>query len=170
MRIEKGNLEDIGAIMDLIKAVITDMMSQNIDQWNEFYPTAEVFEEDIRNHSLFLIKGEMSEEDEIIGIIVFDRNQSPEYGKINWITKEENALVIHRLAVNPKYQGQGYARKLMDYAEEHGRKENYKSIRLDAYTGNSKTISFYEKRGYIKTGEIVFPWRELPFNGYEKVL
>lgn len=166
MKIEKGILEDLCLIMGLIKSVIQDMENQNILQWNEYYPTTEVFENDILNNSLFLLRNE----DGILGIIVFDEKQSPEYSQIDWNSKDERVLVIHRLAINPKYQGQGYARKLMDYAEEYAGKHNYKAIRLDAYTGNSRTLSFYEKRDFKKTGELYFPWRELPFNCYEKVL
>ena len=125
-----------------------------------------LFRSDILNNSLFLIRNE----DGILGIIVLDENQSPEYSKIDWISKDERVLVIHRLAINPKYQSQGYARKLMYYAEEYAREHNYKAIRLDAYTGNLRALSFYEKRDYKKTGELCFPWRELPFNCYEKVL
>lgn len=166
MKIEKGILEDLSSIMGLIKSVIQDMENQDIFQWNEYYPTTEVFENDILNNSLFLVRNE----DGILGIIVFDENQSPEYSQIDWISKDERVLVIHILAINPKYQGQGYARKLMDYAEEYARKHKYKAIRLDAYTGNSRTLYFYEKRDFKKTGELYFPWRELPFNCYEKVL
>ena len=166
MKIEKGVLKDLSSIMGLVKSVILDMENQSIFQWNEHYPTREVFENDILNDSLFLIRNEEG----ISGIIVIDENQSPEYAQVNWLSKGERVLVIHRLAVNPKYQSQGYAKKLMEYAEEYARKHSYRAIRLDAYTGNSKTLSFYERRDYKKTGEIYFPWRELPFNCYEKVL
>ena len=166
VKIEKGILEDLSSIMKLIQSVIQDMESQDIFQWNEYYPTTAVFEKDIHNNSLFLIRNE----DGILGIIVFDENQSPEYSQIDWISKDERVLVIHRLAINPKYQNQGYARKLMHYAEEYAREHNYSAIRLDAYTGNLRTLSFYEKIDYKKTGELYFTWRQLPFNCYEKVL
>lgn len=166
MKITQGNLTDLTSIMELINSVIQAMENQHIFQWNEHYPTAATFENDLRNNSLFLMRNE----DEILGIIAFDENQSPEYSQIDWITSGDRVLVIHRLAVNPKYQGQGYARKLMAYAEEYASRHNYQSIRLDAYTGNARTLNFYEKRDYKKTGELYFPWRELPFNCYEKVL
>ena len=166
MKIEKGILDDLSSIMGLIKSVIQDMERKNIFQWNENYPTTEVFENDILNNSLYLIR----HEDGILGIIVFDENQSPEYSQIDWASKDERVLVIHRLAINPKFQGHGYARKLMDYAEEYARNKGYTAIRLDAYTGNPRTLSFYEKRDYKKTGVFYFPWMELPLNCYEKVL
>lgn len=170
MKIEIGVLEDIDSIMTLLKSVIKDMESQKINQWNEFYPTAETFENDILKQSLFLIRAEENDEEGLVGMIAFDEIQPSEYSQMDWLSKNEPALVIHRLAVNPKYQGKGFARKLMDFAEDYGRNHGYKAVRLDAYTGNARTLSFYEKNGYKKTGEILFPWRELPFNCYEKIL
>lgn len=166
MTIEKGTSDDMKAVMKLIQAVIRDMESRGIHQWNEYYPTANDFEGDIRKNSLFLLRSK----DGLLGVIAFDEDQAPEYGQVDWSIKDDRALVIHRLAVAPEHQGKGYAGELMAHAETYAREHGYASIRLDAYSGNPGTLRFYEKRGYVKVGEIHFPWRELPFHCYERVL
>lgn len=166
MNIIKGNIKDITSIMDLIKDNIVDMESKGIYQWNEHYPEQVIFEKDINNETLYLIKND----EECLGIIVFDEEQSPEYKEVGWLTEGNKVLVIHRLAVNPKYQKQGIARLLMNFAEDIAIKEGYTAIRLDAYSGNSRALNLYENRGYKKTGQLFFPYRELPFYCYEKNL
>lgn len=76
--------------------------------------------------------------------------------------------MIHRLVVDPKYQGKGYARRLMDFAEKFAKENNYSSIRLDAYSQNKRVIDFYEKRQYFIRGNVNFPEREYPFHCMEK--
>jgi ribosomal protein S18 acetylase RimI-like enzyme len=166
MNIIKGNSRDITLIMDVIKDNIIDMESKEIYQWNSHYPEQAIFENDINNETLYLIKNDQ----ECLGIIVFDEQQSPEYKEIDWFTEGYKVLVIHRLVVNTKYQKQGIARLLLGFAEDIAIKKGYTSIRLDAYSGNSRALKLYENRGYIKTGQIFFPYRELPFYCYEKNL
>lgn len=78
-------------------------------------------------------------------------------------------LIIHRLAVHPLFQNQGFAKRLMDFAEDYAINENFSSIRLDAYSANEKVLRFYEAREYKKRGEVYFPDRKLPFYCYEKL-
>ena len=80
-------------------------------------------------------------------------------------------MYIHRLAVHPEYQGKGFAQKMMDYAEDYARKENYISVRLDTFSQNHRNQRFYEARGYQKLGDIYFPKQSVhPFHCYELIL
>ncbi|MGE5473910.1 MAG: GNAT family N-acetyltransferase [Ignavibacteriales bacterium] len=166
MKIEKAQIESIDKIMELIKKCIEDMESKGIYQWNMHYPTKDIFLEDINHGNLYIL----IENNEIFGIITFDENQSSEYKDISWISKNGKVLVIHRLAINPIYQKHGFGRALMDFAEGEAYKKGFNSIRLDAYSGNQRTLKFYENRDYKKTGQLYFPYRELPFYCYEKIL
>jgi hypothetical protein len=64
----------------------------------------------------------------------------------------------------------GIAGLLMDFAERLALTNKYGSIRLDAYTGNPQAIRLYDGRGYVRTGQVFFPRRTLPFFCYEKVI
>ena len=59
---------------------------------------------------------------------------------------------MHKLAIHPKFQGNGYSKEMMATAEEYACRNNYDCIRMDVYSGNPITIKLYEKRDYLKTG------------------
>ncbi|MBA1336259.1 MAG: GCN5-related N-acetyltransferase [Firmicutes bacterium] len=166
MQITLAFLKDIKNIMGLIKNCIKDMESQGIYQWDEYYPTAEIFEEDIKSGSLYILEDKRN----CLGVISINEKQSPEYKKLHWSVEDGKVLVIHRLAVNPECQKQGVGRQLMDFAEKYAAEKGYTSIRLDAYSGNPRALNLYERRGYQKVGQLSFPRREFPFYCYEKAI
>lgn len=94
-----------------------------------------------------------------------------EYVPVNWLTKNENNIYIHRLAVHPKSQGKGYAQQLMGFAEDYAIENSYSSIRLDTFSQNKRNQKFYELRGYKRLGDIYFlKQSKYPFHCYELVL
>lgn len=153
--------------MALTKACAMHMSERGIFQWNENYPSEEVFEKDISRGELHVL----SDKNELIGVIAITTAMDKEYVPVKWLTLNENNVYIHRLAVHPKYQGNGYAQKLMSFAEARARQANYKSIRLDTFSQNSRNQKFYEQRGYIRLQDVYFPLQsEHPFHCYELVL
>jgi ribosomal protein S18 acetylase RimI-like enzyme len=93
------------------------------------------------------------------------------YRKIKWKVKSENSLYVHRLAINPKFQGRGFAKFMMNYIEHIAEKSKAFSIRLDTFSLNEKNNNLYYKLGYSKLGQIYFrDQSDMPFNCYEKLL
>ncbi len=164
--IRKGTNEDIDTILKITQACAIDMVSKNIHQWNSKYPNRTAFENDVTRTELFVL-----EEETIIGCVVISTHMDAEYQSISWLTPNQNNLYIHRLAIHPYYQGNGLARKLMDFAEKLAVTKKFRSIRLDTFSKNLKNQKFYELRGYKKLGSIYFPNQsEHPFYCYEFVL
>jgi ribosomal protein S18 acetylase RimI-like enzyme len=153
-------------IMSLIKDCIRDMESRGIHQWGDFYPTRGIIEEDIENRSMYLAK----ENDMIFGIITINEEQPMEWRSVNWSTRDDRVITVHRLAVKPTQQKQGIGQKLLDHAENYATDNGYSVIRLDAYSGNLRALRLYEKHGYTRVGQIRFPNRTLAFYCYEKIL
>jgi hypothetical protein len=58
----------------------------------------------------------------------------------------------------------------MDFAESHAARSGYASIRLDAYTGNPRSVQLYRRRGYREVGQVYFPRRTLPFWCFELIV
>lgn len=165
--IRKANLNDLREIKKLTEACATVLQEQNIFQWNEHYPSLEKLQNDIEKQELYVFE----EENMIIAIIVLTPNMDEVYRNINWLSKTANNLYVHRLATHPAYWGKGYARKMMDFAEEFARNKNFISIRLDTFSKNTRNQKFYEARGYTKLGDVYFPHKnEYPFHCYEKLL
>jgi ribosomal protein S18 acetylase RimI-like enzyme len=165
--IRKAAIKDIEPILRLTKACAEHMISEGIYQWNAHYPDAEAFQNDIKRNELYVL----DIENEVAGCIVISSHMDEEYIPIKWLTKDENNIYIHRLAVHPKYQGLGYAQQLMTFAEQYAIEHNYSSIRLDTFSQNKRNQKFYELRGYKRLADIYFPKQsEYPFHCYELVL
>jgi ribosomal protein S18 acetylase RimI-like enzyme len=165
--IRKGASTDIDNIIRLTKACAVDMISKNIFQWNEFYPSKEAFLKDVKRDELYILELENN----IIGCVVISTLMDDEYLPISWLSQNDNNIYIHRLAIHPKHQKKGYAKKLMNYAEAYAKENNYVSVRLDTFSQNKRNQKFYESRGYKRLGDIFFPKQSNhPFYCYELIL
>ena len=165
--IRKARYEDIEAIIKMTKACAKYMIKQDIFQWNEHYPDIAAFERDIKRQELYVLEHHSN----LIGCIVISTFMDEEYIPVKWLTRNKNNVYIHRLAIHPDHQGQGFAQQLMDFAENHAIDNNYSSIRLDTFSQNKRNQKFYELRGYKRLGDIFFPKQsEYPFHCYELVL
>jgi len=155
-------------IIAMTKLCAADLISKGISQWDENYPDLNTIRTDIHQGELF----KYVFDDTIVGIVVLNENQDPEYSELNWITPDNSRnLVVHRLAVHPEHQGKGIARQLMDFAEERAKRDGYESIRLDTFTQNKRNQKFYDNRGYQRTGEVYLSYRDdFPYIGYELIL
>jgi len=162
--IRKAEITDLQEIKSLTEACAEAMIQKGIYQWNEHYPSLEKLKKDILKEELYVLE----KENKILGIIVITPVKDEEYIPIDWLSKTENNIYIHRLATHPDHWGQGFAQKLMDFAEDMAKQNNYESVRLDTFSQNSRNQQFYEARGYQRLGNIYFPKQsEHPFYCYE---
>lgn len=165
--IRKASLKDLNEIKKLTEACAEALQQQNIFQWNEDYPGREKLENDIKREELFVYE----HKNRIISIIVLTPKMDEVYRNIRWLTETGNNLYVHRLATHPDFWGQGYARKMMDFAEDFAKTGNFISIRLDTFSQNKRNQKFYEARAYQKLGDVYFPHKnDQPFHCYELVL
>ena len=165
--IRKAIITDLPEIKKLTEACAEAMIELGIFQWNEHYPSLEKLRLDIEKQELNVLANEQK----IIGIIVITELKDEEYEEINWLSKTENNIYIHRLAVHPEFWGHGYAQKLMAFAEDFARKHQFESVRLDTFSQNKRNQKFYESRGYQRLGNIYFPKQSNdPFYCYELLL
>jgi ribosomal protein S18 acetylase RimI-like enzyme len=156
---------DVSEVMKVIRACTEAMRLANIFQWDDIYPNETHLDEDAKNGSLYVAwKCGLC-----IGAVSFNEKQEDAYQQIQWCGNEP-ALVVHRLCVDPAFQGQGIAKQIMSYGEKIAMERGYASIRLDAYSGNPRAVGLYERLGYQKVGSVTFPRRHLPFFCFEKIL
>jgi len=166
MKIVKAEHNQTDGIFSILNRCKNALDLLGIFQWTNMYPNRLIVEQDILNKQLYCL----TDEDICIGVITINETQEIEYASIKWEYNYGTALVVHRLAIDPEYQGRGYAKKLMDFAEGFGRLHSYSSVRLDAFSKNERVLRLYEQRGYFKRGELFFPARQSPFFCYEKPL
>ena len=167
IKIELAEINDINDIMKMIHDCANDLIGKNIFQWNEKYPSKDIFLSDIEKKNLFILKNNSG----IIGCIALSHEKDIEYTDVKWLTKDDKNLYLHRLAVDPKFQKKGIGKLLMDFAEDYARNNKFISVRLDTFSKNERNNKFYKSRKYTKLDDVYFPNQsEFPFHCYEKIL
>lgn len=157
--------EHVPKILELISACVQALRKQELDQWDEIYPAQEIVRNDVSAGSVYVLERNGF----CVAAITLNHEQDPAYKTIHWQGREP-VLVIHRLCVHPAHQGKGIASRLMDFAEQYAKQNAYASIRLDAYTRNSVSVSLYRRRGYQESGQVYLARRAAPFYCFEKVV
>ncbi len=163
--ISKGRFSDVENILQMFVFITDVLIDHGIDQWNYDYPDFETLKRDVEQGTNFVIR----EGNKIAASIVLNDIQDVQYRKIHWKYRNDSILVIHRLGVHPESQGKGLGKKMCLFAEWFAKKHKYKSIRLDAYAGNTVSNRLYKSLGYSQAnGYCYFYKNAIPFYCYEK--
>ncbi len=166
MQLRLATSAEIPAIMEIVRAVVPLMRAAGNLQWDDQYPNPGVFEEDIALGQLWVA----AVEERIAGTIAITTDQSPEYVQAGWDITQP-AIVVHRLAVNPEFQGQGIAAALLRQAETVALSRQISRVLADTNTRNEAMQRLLPKLGYSFSGEISLEFRPgMRFLCYERVL
>lgn len=160
----KARLDDVEKIMDIITKVKNEMKNEGNEQWDDTYPTKDVFIRDIQEDSLYVDE----DNNDIRGVICLNEIEAEEYKDLSW-SSNEKSLVIHRMAVNSNYRNKGVGTELLEFAQEQALKLKIDSVKTDTYSKNIKMNGLFKKFGFIKVGEVSFSGKDEKFNCYEKL-
>lgn len=72
----------------------------------------------------------------------------------------ENTVEIQRVYILEKLKGKGVGNALMQRCFTEARRKNYESVWLGVWEQNLSAQKFYQKLGFIKVGELTFPYGE----------
>ena len=164
IKYRKGMISDLELIDDMIQKAIAEMNRKEICQWDEKYPARTDFMKDIEQKQLTIgmVNGHLA------GIYVLSKECDAEYETADWSDQDGDYYVLHRLCVNPEFQNQGIARRMLIQIEQDVKTAGGTSVRLDAFSQNPYALRLYEHAGYCKTGRA--DWRMGQFVLMEKVL
>jgi GNAT superfamily N-acetyltransferase len=163
LMIRTAREEDIDRVMELVRDCIAGMRQAGIEQWDDIYPNRATMGIDARDGTLYL--GSLDAEP-FVGMFVVNDVQSPEYRDVPWTIEAARVGVVHRLMVDPRYQGRGLARELMQAAEARAARLGYGAIRLDAFSANPRALRLYRSLGYHDAGCVTL--RKGIFHCFEK--
>lgn len=169
MQLRQATLEHLDAVAALIQRVKDALTAQGILQWDDHYPNRDFLHEAIMDGNLYVF----IVDEVIIGSVVLDEWEAPEWEAIPWQPTAAPVLVIHALAIDPRWQGRGYGAALLRACEQLAVAHGYGCLRLDVFTGNPAARGLYEKAGYHQCGLIQFPSKPAghrDYGCYEKVL
>lgn len=164
--IRKAMLVDLDKILSIVKEIVIDMKNNKNDQWTEAYPVYEDFYNDILAEELYV---DIDDKGAIMSFVCLNCSEPEEYKTVSW-QFEKKSLVIHRLAVNPRFQGRGLASKIMIYAENMAKKMELSSLRSDTCVKNPAMNTLFAKFQYKNVGKIYFSDSIYEFKCYEKIL
>ena len=74
--------------------------------------------------------------------------------------KNEIAVELHRIYILERAKGKGVGGELMNRCFETAQAKGYETIWLGVWERNSKATRFYERLGFVKVGELEFPYGE----------
>lgn len=161
----RAELADLKQIMATIRATIMEMQTYNNTQWDETYPQENDFINDIREENLYV-----SELDgQVVAFLCINKVEPVEYEELNWSSRNE-AMVIHRMAVDPNHRRKGIAKELMNFADDLAQQHNISYLKTDTNSLNEKMKALFVRCGYTYIGEMNFLGKETPFYAYEKEL
>jgi ribosomal protein S18 acetylase RimI-like enzyme len=162
-----ANDNDLKQLRDIYEACSNDLLNKGLQQWDATYPNESHISYHIKEREMYVYKKDGT----IVGAIVLNESQSPEWEAINW--QSSNPFIIHMLCVDPTLQNGGVGKKLVQFAEKIAIEQGYQSIRLDSFSKNEKSLAFYRKAGYNDVGSITFTNKQEGDDRYicfEKVL
>lgn len=159
--------EELDRVWALVQAAVARMNAGGSFQWGEDYPAREDFAAPLSAGELYAA---CDEGDGLLGVVVLNTWEEPEYGALEGWSVPGPALVVHKMAVDPAAQGKGVAGALFTFALELAREKGLRSLRGDTYTENKAMRHLFRRFGFRCVGEVHFPGRPLPFPVYERVL
>lgn len=143
------------AAVEMIEMGRAYLKSQGIDQWQNGYPNQSSIEQDIAAEKGFFL----TDGTELFAYLCMDMDGEPAYNNIkgNWLTDQDaKYLVIHRLAFNEKFRGQGFSSAVFKLAEDFCIEHQIHSIRVDTDGDNKIMQHVMTKAGYTYCGTIWF--------------
>ena len=146
-------VSDVDRIMEIIGDAQRFLKESGVDQWQNGYPTSEIYEADIEKGCchVFTVDGKVA------GVIsvYFENEECYELvynGK--WLTGDAQYALFHRAAVGKEYRGMGIAGQMLSYAENMAAQNGFKSIRGDTHRDNKAMRGLLEKSGFVHCGTI----------------
>ena len=144
------DFNDIIAFYDDVSARTPDMALYA--RWSKGkHPTEEGIQIYIEEGSMYLYR----ENGGIVGAMAVTMYQGEDYHAIEWARQVGNdeAAVIHILAVSPDRQGEGIGSEMIREAIHLAQANGMKAVRLDALASNTPAHRIYERLGFVQRGQ-----------------
>lgn len=151
IKLRKAEIEDRDIIWNIIQQAIERRRKDGSDQWQQGYPNLGTVENDIAKGFGYVL----TVNDEVAVYAALLLNDEPAYSTIEgaWLSDGE-FVVVHRVAVDEKFAGQGLTKKLFDHIEDFTREQGIQSIKVDTNFDNIAMLKILESKGYSYCGEV----------------
>ena len=134
MRFQKANENDFAVIQKFYWDVIDHIHENNIGSenlgWEKgVYPSDAFLRRSLANGELYTL----TENDALCACVILNSECNEGYRDCPWsiVCSDDDVLIPHTLAVNPKMQGKGIGKIVVKNVLAIAKSENKKSVRLD---------------------------------------
>lgn len=164
-KLRKAEMEDRNEIWDIIQQSIERRKQDGSTQWQNGYPNMGTVESDIAKGFAYVL----TVDGEIAVYAALILNDEPAYSTIEgaWLSDGE-FVVVHRVAVDGKFAGQGMVKKLFDHIEDFTKLHGIQSIKVDTNYDNIAMLKILESKGYSYCGEVLLA--DGMRKAYEKII
>ncbi|MGE1062527.1 GNAT family N-acetyltransferase [Megasphaera paucivorans] len=153
MELRLAQASDINRIYEIIMQGRNFLKRCGVNQWQNGYPNKENIMEDIERQTGYMLCD--AEKSAAYACIDFDGEPAYDHLRGTWLDQNDYA-VIHRMAVDDSYKGQGLAKQFFEKIETFVCARGILSIRVDTDNDNSIMKHLIEKSGYVYCGTIWF--------------
>lgn len=114
------------------------------------YPTRQTAVRALERGELFV----EIEDGVVTAAAIINRKQGPEYRDGNWRyhAQPQEVMVLHTLAVDPRFFGRGCGTRMMGFYERYAKDSGCLCLRLNTQAQNLPARRFYRKLGYEEAG------------------
>jgi len=166
MILKKAVVSDLNFIWNIIQQAIEQRKQDGSEQWQNGYPNEQTIGEDLKNGCAYVLV----HNNIIIAYSAIIFGIEPAYNEINgsWLTKNNDYLVVHRVATLNSEKGKGVATHLFRLIENMCIEQKVNSIRVDTNFDNVPMLKILDKLGYTYCGEIFISDKSR--RAYEKIM
>lgn len=149
--LRKAEIEDRNIIWEILQQAIERRRKDGSTQWQNGYPNLGTVESDIAKGFGYVL----TVDGNVAVYAALILNDEPAYSTIDgaWLSNGE-FVVVHRVAVDEKFAGQGLVKQLFDHIEDFARSHDIQSIKVDTNFDNLAMLKILENKGYSYCGEV----------------
>lgn len=154
LTIEQARVTDFHEVKELYRRIIDGFAGTECSPgWVlDVYPDDALFQGFLERNEFFVayVDGNPA------AAMTVNRSCSDGYEQLEWPTNAapDEVSVVHLLGVDPAFQGQGLAKKLVSFAADFARDRGDKALRLDALAENGPACMLYKRCGFAEIGTV----------------
>lgn len=146
-KLRKAKNKDLEKILTLKNNAVEYQNQKNIQQWDDKYPSKEIFEQDILEEIGYVLEVENN----IIGYAALSYKKEEAY--IN-IKEDKNYSIIHRLMIDSNFHNKGYGKLFIEKLIRISIRDSRFIIYMDTHEKNISMLKLLEKTKFIYIAKI----------------
>jgi ribosomal protein S18 acetylase RimI-like enzyme len=166
MEIVQARPNDLIEILFLLKVCILDLNKKGLRHWNSAYPEPERIQQDLDSSSIYLVK----DKGVCKGMVTLNETEPQDYNQVIFRSSSHKPMYLQNMAVHPKWQGQGIAKLMVDFAQKIAKNKGFDSIRLDVFKPSESAKQLYKTQSFKEVASFHPSYQKIPFICYEKQL